>query len=86
MYASLCFDIPVDDISLFAVISTQLEHAQGKRATYVETEVINCFQAPLPVDTLCIFKTLNRIGTLGEMRGLYSIRHNSEGPLAMVSR
>lgn len=69
LYASLCADIPVYDISLLPVTSTQLECAEGKSATYVVTEVINCFQAPSPVCTLCISKSLNRIGTLGEMRG-----------------
>lgn len=55
----------VKNNSLLTVICTQLERAQGKCATYVKTEVINCFQAPMAVYTLCIFrKTLNTIGRL----------------------
>lgn len=60
------------------VISTQLERAEGKCATYVETEVINCFQAPFACLHIMHFEKLS-IGTetLGEMVegvvGCYSI-------------
>lgn len=47
----LYVDIASEWHFIISVISTQLERAEGKCATYVKTEVINCFQAPL---TACL--------------------------------
>lgn len=44
--------------------------ARRARATYVETEVINGRKTPVSgLHNIMHFQTLNRIGTIGEMKG-----------------